>query len=51
MKLRYMEKDNKVFLEHILESIEFIENYTSGLTESDFLIQRKSKIRPSGGWK
>ena len=36
MKLRYMEKDNKVFLEHILESIEFIENYTGGLSENNF---------------
>lgn len=31
-----MEKDNKVFLEHILESMEFIENYTSGLSGNDF---------------
>ncbi|MDP3043197.1 MAG: DUF86 domain-containing protein [bacterium] len=31
-----MEKDNKVFLEHILESIEFIENYIGGLSENDF---------------
>ncbi|MBI2459846.1 MAG: DUF86 domain-containing protein [Parcubacteria group bacterium] len=31
-----MEKDNNVFLEHILESIEFIENYTAGLSEENF---------------
>lgn len=31
-----MEKDNQVFLEHILESIEFIENYVDGLGDDDF---------------
>ncbi|MEK7167264.1 MAG: DUF86 domain-containing protein [Patescibacteria group bacterium] len=32
-----MKKDNKVFLEHILESIEFIENYINDLNKNDFL--------------
>ncbi|BDZ71976.1 HepT-like ribonuclease domain-containing protein [Methanobacterium petrolearium] len=32
-----MSKDPKVFLEHILESIELIEDYTSELAKEDFL--------------
>ncbi|MBI4812715.1 DUF86 domain-containing protein [Candidatus Falkowbacteria bacterium] len=31
-----MIKDAKIFLKHILESIEFIEDYTKGLSEADF---------------
>ncbi|MFH1233835.1 MAG: DUF86 domain-containing protein [Patescibacteria group bacterium] len=31
-----MEKDNKIFLEHILESINFIEKYINGLNKNDF---------------
>ena len=32
-----MKKDAKVFIGHILESIGFIEEYTKGKTEDDFL--------------
>jgi len=32
-----MKKDPTIFLKHILESIEHIENYTKGLEEEDFL--------------
>ncbi len=32
-----MKKDPEVFLEHILESIELIENYTANKTISDFI--------------
>lgn len=31
-----MEKDNDVFLEHILESIEFIENYSARISGNEF---------------
>lgn len=36
-----MQKDPKVFLEHILESTEFIEEYTHGLTKTEFLRSRE----------
>ena len=32
-----MKKDSEVFIEHILESIELIENYTANKTFSDFI--------------
>lgn len=32
-----MKKDPEVFIEHILESIELIENYTANKTISDFI--------------
>lgn len=32
-----MKKDISIFLEHILESIDLIENYTEGVTEEKFL--------------
>ncbi len=32
-----MKKDSEVFIEHILESIELIENYTANKTISDFI--------------
>ena len=32
-----MKKDPTIFLKHILESIEHIENYTKGLNEKDFM--------------
>ena len=32
-----MKKEPEVFIEHILESIELIENYTSNKTISDFI--------------
>ena len=35
-----MKKDNKVFLEHILESIEFIENYINDLNKNDFFYEK-----------
>lgn len=31
-----MEKDPKIFLGHILESIEFIEEYTAGVSKAEF---------------
>lgn len=32
-----MEKDPKVFLRHIFESIEYIENYSNNISEEEFL--------------
>lgn len=32
-----MKKDPEVFLDHILESIDLIEDYSEGVTESDFV--------------
>jgi uncharacterized protein with HEPN domain len=32
-----MKKDDRVYLSHILQSISFIEKYTEGLTEEEFL--------------
>jgi len=32
-----MKKDVTIFLRHIIESIDYIEDYTKGLTEKDFL--------------
>ncbi|NCO25042.1 DUF86 domain-containing protein [Candidatus Parcubacteria bacterium] len=36
-----MQKDPKIFLEHILESTEFIEEYTAGITKTEFLKLRE----------
>lgn len=36
-----MEKDPKIFLEHILESIEFIEEYTAGVSQAEFFKSRQ----------
>ena len=36
-----MEKDPKIFLGHILESIEFIEEYTAGISQSEFSQSRE----------
>lgn len=35
-----MEKDDKVFLGHILESIDLIEGYVEGMDENDFVKSR-----------
>ena len=32
-----MKKDNTVYLRHILDAIEIIEDYTKGMSENDFL--------------
>ena len=32
-----MKKDNKIFMEHILESIKIIEEFTEGISKKDFL--------------
>ncbi len=36
-----MNKDSRILLAHIKESLEDIENYTRGLTEKDFLVSRQ----------
>lgn len=36
-----MEKNPKIFLEHILESIEFIEEYTAGISQAEFSESRE----------
>lgn len=36
-KKPYMKKNNKIFLLHILESIQRIENFTNNLSESKFI--------------
>jgi uncharacterized protein with HEPN domain len=36
-----MEKDNKIFLEHILESIEAIEEFTKNVGEEEFYSNRE----------
>lgn len=38
-----MEKDLEIFLGHIRESIEEIENYTGGMLKKDFLKSRKTQ--------
>lgn len=38
-----MKKDPKIFIEHILESIERIEEYTKGITKDEFLSSRKTQ--------
>jgi len=38
-----MRKDPKIFIEHILESIERIEEYTKGLSKEDFLRLREKQ--------
>ena len=38
-----MKKDPKIFIEHILESIERIEEYTKGVTKGEFLSSRKTQ--------
>jgi len=38
-----MKKDPKVFIAHILESIERIEKYTQNLTKDEFLIQPNTR--------
>ena len=38
-----MKKDPKIFIEHILESIERIEEYTKGVTKDEFLSSRKTQ--------
>ncbi|KPV63427.1 MAG: hypothetical protein AOA66_0903 [Candidatus Bathyarchaeota archaeon BA2] len=38
-----MKKDPKIFIEHILESMERIEEYTKGITKDEFLSSRKTK--------
>jgi uncharacterized protein with HEPN domain len=37
-----MKKDPALFLQHILESIAAIEEYTSGLSETSFLSDRRT---------
>lgn len=36
-----MKKDPKIFVEHILESVARIEEYTKGITKTDFLVSGK----------
>jgi len=38
-----MKKDPKIFIEHILESIERIEEYIKGITKDEFLSSRKTQ--------
>ncbi len=38
-----MKKDPKFFTEHILESIEIIEEYIKGMTRDEFLTSRKTQ--------
>ena len=38
-----MKKDPKIFIEHILESIERIEEYVKGVTKDEFLSSRKTQ--------
>ena len=38
-----MKKDPKIFIEHILESIERIEEYIKGVTKDEFLSSRKTQ--------
>ena len=38
-----MIKDYKIFLEHILESIEAVEEYSLGVTKKDFLASREKQ--------
>jgi len=38
-----MKKDPKIFIKHILESIERIEEYTKGITKDEFLSSRKTQ--------
>lgn len=43
IRLLFMKKDNKVFVQHILNSINQIEEYTEGISESLFL--RETKVQ------
>lgn len=36
-----MKKDPKIFVEHILESVARIEEYTKGITKTAFLVSGK----------
>ncbi len=38
-----MRKDPAIFLRHMLESIQAIEEYTTGLSEADFLADRRTQ--------
>jgi len=38
-----MKKDPKIFIEHILESIQIIEEYIKGITKDDFLKSREKQ--------
>lgn len=38
-----MKKEPKIFLKHILDSIEIIESYTSHLTKSEFLLNLQAQ--------
>jgi len=40
-----MKKDPEVFLDHILESIDLIEDYSEGVTESEFIRSDEDEAR------
>lgn len=40
-----MKKDTSIFLKHIIESIERIEDFTRNVSEEDFLIQYSFRMR------